>query len=426
MIFFCNILKKRNPGFLPVFTLLIVGMAISFMGCNSSEAIPQDQEVFIKLYGGNGSDEGYDILQLDDEGFILVGSTTSNTQGDKDVLIIRTDKDGNELWKNHIGRQGNDIGRSVILGNNNSLYICGESVQTALPVTGFRDVYVLNISTDNGSLLGEKVFGDSLRDEFGTDIINSVNNGFLITSTRVYPDSTVFYMIETDQALNTLQERIARKRGSDSFSSASAVNTSSDVSLNPYYCFGTVYESVVGVTKFLSFKFRTTGDQAIDPEVYGFNTGNSYCTDVIQSTDNGFYLSGYYQEGSVNQEMVVKINDRRQEIWTKTYPNEYNRNVGETGIYQTADGGFLVTSVIQLDDPKNDEISLLRLDAAGDLVWRNTFGSDDNDKGAGVVEMSDGGFAIVGTVGFEINTNSQSKMCLIKVNKDGNLITSSN
>jgi len=378
------------------------------------------------LYGGNGSDEGYDILQLDDEGFILVGSTTSNTLGDKDVLIIRTDKDGNELWQNHLGRQGDDIGRSVILGNNNTLYICGESVQSALAVTEFRDVYVLNVSIDNGSLISEKVFGDSLRDEYGTDIINSVNNGFLITSTRVYTDSTVFYMIETDQSLNPLQERIARKRGSDSFSSASAVSTSSDVSLNPYYCFGTVYESAIGVRKFLSFKFRTTGDQAIDPEVYGFNTGNSYCTDVIQSVDNGFYMCGYYQEGNVNQEMIVKINDRRQEIWKKTYPNEYNRSVGETGIFQTADGGFLVTSVIQLDDPKNDEISLLRLDAAGDLVWRNTFGSDANDKGSRVVEMSDGGFAIVGTVGFEINTNSQSKLCLMKVNKDGNLITSTN
>ncbi|MDZ7608267.1 MAG: hypothetical protein U5K79_22405 [Cyclobacteriaceae bacterium] len=424
MIFFRNILISRTHGFLSIFQMMILGMALLFSSCNTSEVIPEDQEVFIKLYGGNGSDEGYDILQLDDEGFILVGSTTSNTLGDKDVLVIRTDKDGNELWKSHVGRQGNDIGRSVILGNNGSLYICGESVQSALPVTGFRDVYVLNVSTADGNLISERVFGDSLRDEFGTDIINSVNNGFLITSTRVYTDSTVFYMIETDQSLNPIQERIARKRGSDSFSSTSAVSTSSDVSLNPYYCFGTVFESVLGVNKFLSFKFRTTGDQAIDPEVYGFNTGDSFCTDVIQSTDNGFYMCGYFQEGNVSEEMVVKINDRRQEIWTKTYPNEYNRSVGDAGIFQTADGGFVVTSVIQLDDPKNDEISLLRLDAAGDVVWRNTFGSDEDDRGAGVIEMNDGGFAIVGTVGFEINTNSQSKLCLIKVNKDGNLITS--
>lgn len=418
-----KIVKFPGPGFLTVFQATILAIVLLLIGCNSAEVIPTDQEVYIKLYGGNGSDQGYDIIQLEDEGFILVGSTTSNTAGDKDVYVIRTDKDGNQLWQNQIGRPGNDVGRAVVMGSNNTLYLCGETTQNILTSVGLRDVYVLNLSPGDGSVINEIVFGDTLRDEYGTGIINTNTNGLLITSTRIYSDSTVFYMIETDQSLNKLEERIARKRGSDSFSTAAALSTSSDAALNPYFCFGTVYESVPGVRKFLSFKFRTSGDQAIDPEVYGFDSGDSFCTDIINGRDDGFYMTGYYREGNVNQEMVVKINNQRQEIWKKTYPNEYNRNVGETGIYQTSDGGFILTSVIELDDPKNDEISLLRLDAAGEMVWRNTYGSDKDDRGAKVIEMSDGGFAVVGTMGFEINTNSQSKVCLMKVNKDGTLLS---
>ena len=86
------------------------------------------------------------------------------------------------------------------------------------------------------------------------------------------------------------------------------------------------------------------------------------------------------------------------------------------------DGGYILSSTIELDDQKKDEISLLKLNDSMGVVWRKTYGSDEDDEASSVVQLEDGSFVLVGTIGFEINQNSDSKMCLFKINPDGELV----
>ena len=121
--------------------------------------------------------------------------------------------------------------------------------------------------------------------------------------------------------------------------------------------------------------------------------------------------------------MVVRLNSRRQLIGDiHFYDNESGKNITDPGIFQTSDGGFIVISTIELDDPLNDEISLLRLTASGEELWRKTYGSNDDDRGANIMQLEDGSFVLIGTIGFEINPDSQSKMCLMKMNPEGDLV----
>ena len=83
----------------------------------------------------------------------------------------------------------------------------------------------------------------------------------------------------------------------------------------------------------------------------------------------------------------------------------------------------MVSSTIELDDPKNDEISLLKLDFEGEVEWRKTYGSNDDDVGSKVIQLEDGSYAVVGTIGFEVNPDSKSKMCLMKLNSNGDLVS---
>ena len=120
--------------------------------------------------------------------------------------------------------------------------------------------------------------------------------------------------------------------------------------------------------------------------------------------------------------MLVRIDPYLQEVWKRVYANDDNANIKNCGVYQMRDGGYVIASTIELGDPKNDEISLLRLNSEGEEQWRRTYGSNEDDTGAKVVELDDASFVIIGTIGFEINQDSDSKMCLMKVNPDGELI----
>lgn len=405
--------------------------------CDTKDSVePYQGQVFIKLFGGNGSEEGKDLLQLDDGGFIMVGYSTSksipeikvdplNTDINKDVYIVRTDNLGNVMWERRSGKSGDDVGSSVILGSDGDLYVCGENeyMKKDTTFTGINDVYVLKISLGDGSYIADYSYGDTSREERGTSILDIENGGFLITSTWITEDkdTSTFFMVETDDNLVALanKEDYIGTKGIDNLSTTSfEVINSNDSST--FVCFGSVKEFNTKKYHFQSFIYQ----QYYGLIRYGSGQYDEWCTGAYQTADGGFILAGYRDDGVYKKEMVVKIDANRNEIWKEVYTNVFNKSIGEScGIIQTQDGGYLVSSKIELDDTEgNDEISLLKLNAIGGLEWRQTFGSDDNDVGARVIQLEDGSYVVVGTIGFAINPASETKMCLIKVNANGELV----
>ncbi len=422
----------NTHGFYSRSFLLLRGIGWGLCGlflvnaCDTPESVqPYQGQNFIKLYGGNGIEEGMDLIALSDGGFVLTGSSTSTSNGGKDVYVVRTDNLGNVIWEKSYGGRGDDVGNSVLLGQNNSIYVCGEITQDTSDLPGTRDVYVLNLNLSDGSVIGEpKQYGNYKRDEFGSDVIEMSDGKFFITSTMAHQDTSKYYLIETDNNLDTLQFR-SRYIGTEQVNNYATKTFENSLDMiNPYVIFGSVQRIVNGNKSFWyrSFVYRSNGDATINPEFYGSETEDEICSDAFKTTDGGYILAGTSTVGNQTREMVVRLNPNREEVWKKTYNNSFNRNVKESGIIQTNDGGYLLSSTIELNDPKNHEISLLKLNAEGIEEWRKTYGSSQNDKGSKVVQLEDGSFVVVGTMGFEINPNSQTKMCLIKVNEHGDLV----
>ena len=234
-------------------------------------------------------------------------------------------------------------------------------------------------------------------------------------------------MVETDENLIAIpkRSRYVGKQGVNNISTKSFENPGNPI--NPFICFGSLNStpsSQIPITYwFQSFNYRSDGNQTPAPELYGNSDADDYCTDVYKTTtDGGYVLSGYTLRGGTSREIVTKLNSNLAEVWTKAYDNEFGKNVKETGIVQTSDGGYIVSSTIELDDPANDEISLLKLDFNGDVEWRKTYGSNDDDIGSKVIQLEDGSYVVVGTIGFNIFPGSTSKMCLMKVNLEGELV----
>jgi hypothetical protein len=412
--------------------MIFLGFTLAYFSCDSPDDVkPYQGETFIKLFGGNGTEEGRDLALLPDGGFVIVGSSTSNSFDNKNVYVVRTDNIGNVVWEANFGGAGDDVGSSVIVAENGSIYVCGEKTQENDINAGLRDAYVLNITVNDGALLGEQVYGDSLRDEYGTSIFDIPNGGgFLITSTWLTADTSEYFIVETDDNLNILDKRaryINPSAGVNNLSVHSFERTDLVALEPPFVGFGSAQELLGNGSKVFKFQasyFNTVQDDT-PPVLYGFNESHSFCTDAKITSDGGYILSGFNVSGTSVVEMVVKVNKGRflEEGWKRVYTNEFGRNIRNPGIYQTNEGGFIVISTIELDDPLNDEISLLRLNSEGEEVWRKTFGSNDDDIGAKVIQLEDDSFVLTGTIGFEINPDSQSKMCLMKVNSDGELVS---
>ncbi|MFP4471162.1 MAG: hypothetical protein ACLFPE_10785, partial [Bacteroidales bacterium] len=106
------------------------------------------------------SDEGYDLQQTADGGFVITGETGHEVSGatQTDVLLVKTDHQGDTVWMKFFDLFGKkDVGRSVHQTYDGDYIIAG---YTSL---NFNDHDAFLIKTDEtGNLLWMKNFGRNL------------------------------------------------------------------------------------------------------------------------------------------------------------------------------------------------------------------------------------------------------------------------
>lgn len=70
---------------------------------------PNGNEIWNKQFGGNSYDKASSIIATED-GYLIVGSTSSYGKGNYDMFVIKTDKNGNKQWQNTYGAFYNEYG----------------------------------------------------------------------------------------------------------------------------------------------------------------------------------------------------------------------------------------------------------------------------------------------------------------------------
>ncbi len=150
-------------------------------------------EIWNKTYGRNLRDAGEFIQQTEDDGYIIVGYTNSFGSGDFDIWLIKTDIDGNELWNKTYGGPYADSGHCIIESSNKNFLILGASERN---VNGVSDV--LLIKTDKyGNEIFYKKYKYNSFDTFGECIIE-LNDGYLIIASMYINFKTDIWMVKTD------------------------------------------------------------------------------------------------------------------------------------------------------------------------------------------------------------------------------------
>jgi glycosyltransferase A (GT-A) superfamily protein (DUF2064 family) len=143
-----------------------------------------------KVFGGSGGEMGTSITSYLDGGYVLTGVSNSNdcdfeemNKGGEDVFVIRLDPRGDILWKKTFG------GGSVEMGTSITSYLDGGYVITGSTVSNSGDFEEMNkgggdifvIKTDSrGDIQWKKVFGGSGVD-VGGYFTDNPDGGFLLT-----------------------------------------------------------------------------------------------------------------------------------------------------------------------------------------------------------------------------------------------------
>jgi len=214
--------------------------------------------LWIRTFGGTGSEEGNAVQQTSDGGYVIAGYTFSFGHGGSDLWLVKTDASGDTLWTRAFGGTRNDFGYSV-QETRDSGYIVAGNVGYYGP--GGGDLWLVKTDASGDTLWTRTVGGTN--DDAGYSVWQTLDNGYIVAG-RTYsfgPGSPTYpnvWLLRTDASGDTLWTRVY---GGDSGDWARSVQQTQDGG----YIVGGVTASF-GAGNYDVYLIKTDGDGNVGVE----------------------------------------------------------------------------------------------------------------------------------------------------------------
>lgn len=113
------------------------------------------QEVWSKTFGGDQTDEARAVIETTDGGLAVGGFSNSFSRGKSDLWLLRLDKKGNELWSKNFGGKDTEIVNDLIQAADGSFVLAGYTESYG---NGGADILVMKVN-DEGKELWRRNYG---------------------------------------------------------------------------------------------------------------------------------------------------------------------------------------------------------------------------------------------------------------------------
>ena len=126
----------------------------------------------------------------------------------------------------------------------------------------------------------------------------------------------------------------------------------------------------------------------------GTNDDRAYA--LVQTNDGGYALAGHTDSfGAGDHDFwLVKTDATGNMTWNQTYGGTDHDQ--ESGLLQTSDEGYIVTGSTFSTGAGSSDAWLVKTDAFGNMTWNQTYGGTNDDRAYALVQTNDGGYALAG------------------------------
>jgi len=354
--------------FLSIMILLLISTSVA------AHAQAPDT-LWTKMYGITGPYEWFQsVEQLPDNGYVLAGSWS------EDLMLMRTDAQGDSLWTKIYGGIGDDCGFAATLTEDDGFVVVG------LRATQNGDLWILKTDAA-GDTLWTRTYGGAL-DDIGFCILQTADNGYVVLGqTESLGGIYGTWLIRTDPNGDTLWTRI--------YEDFAAVP---GMSLHPTddggYIFATNRLNGIAYDAYL---IKTDSAGNIDWMRCYSGLGSEILSSVTPTADGGYVAVGHTgQVGSLIEDgWILKANSAGDSLWAIVYGGPGHEEF--RSVRQTLEGGFIVGGTKSLAPFAESHVWLMRLSADGDSTWGRIWSGGDAAECSGVDICADGGYILAGS-----------------------------
>ncbi|HLU87924.1 MAG TPA: T9SS type A sorting domain-containing protein [Taishania sp.] len=248
---------------------------------------------WVKTYGTEGWEKVNDMVLANNGDIYLIGETNNTTDGLTDILIVKVDQNGNQIWEQQLTNDGDDNANSVMQYDDTTFIIAGYYFNNT---TNLKQAYVIRLHED-GSIVWSNTWG--------------ANAHFQINDIEIYDNSIIGVGAKTDE--NEIDYLFVFKLNGEN----GEVVASSTVESNPKVV-------GVGITKHFSPSF--------------FDICTSYSNEDFSYGYEDLFFYGYTSHpyyygnlGSINYNTPQTLGEMITSYNYSTVAVGYNQNIGPGG-----------------------------------------------------------------------------------------------
>lgn len=356
----------------------------------------QPQIAFQRTYGVDSlSDYAQSVVQTPDEGYLVAG-VKQVIGSDWRLMLMKTDKYGNELWTKLFAYPPNSIEPYSIESTQDGNYI----------ITGLsgHDVFLLKVD-GQGNEIWHKIYTTPQKD-WGWQVQQIADNGFIIGGWREQPASSVkndMLLIRTNANGDTLWTRTYSNNGISSL--GYAISQLPDSSI-----------IIAGTTGSIDWDLYIVRVNLNGEVIWNRNFsigGTAEVRDIKISDSGNIVITGFGGLTScLNNPFLAEIDTDGNMLWMEIYDNLFCGWV--YSLCKTNDGGY---ALFGIEAGTGYDLILMKTDSFGTVNWLKRFDEGIGDYGYKVRQTLDGGFIMTG----HTSTSGQNPdVILIKTDSIGN------
>jgi len=292
-------------------------------------------QLWTKTLGGNGWEYAYGLCASADGGYLVAGYTTSWGAGSKDMVLFRTDANGNESWHKTFGGTDIDVAKSVVQSTDGSILVCGYTQSF-----GAGEDDIMLVKADNaGNLKWIRTYGGGASELGSQVLVNNNQNYVLLGSTGSYgAGNRDIWLIETDTSGNKIWS-------------------------------------------------KTFGDDYYQ-EAYA----------MIQTADQGYLVSGETDVHGVDllNMYLVRTDSSGSLIWSKQLESPANFYEYGKGLCEIDDGSVVICGNLKYPADRTNDLFICKINAFGQLLWSESYGGTASDWGNAICRAQNNDVVVAG------------------------------
>jgi len=368
------------------------------------------QTTFEKIYPATNNQDGIDAVPAIDGGYIIVGSTETKIANDLDIMIVKTDDNGDTVWIKKYGGTKPEYPNNI-LKTSDGYFVIGYTQSFG---SGDYNQYLLKIKV-NGDTAFTRVYG-GYGNEDGKEIVATADGNYLIageSNSLNYSDNQA-EMIKIDPLGNVLWTKYY---GGSTYESARSVK------LCPDKGFILAGKTAAAATGFSSVYLVRTDSAGTVEWTKTISNANSYEGKYVLANSDGSYTLAVDDSSQV-RDSDVRIMKLSADGNTIEWNNMFGGNDKDIVkmIQPTTDGGYIVAAISRSFGWINPDMWIIKLDAAGDSTWWRHFGGSGHEHCYSARQCSDGGYI---AVGHSKSYTPNTEVMFVKMDQNGDLLPAS-